>query len=340
MKTLVLALMLVVTVSPALAGDWSFNYLKKLYHKDPETCYKRCETIMNLFPGQESAWFFALKLEVNQVAFTPKVKVKSARMNRAVDYARYFDKNASAELKQLTGWDSVQPWLTAIAVDVMAELDEANLNLNVKQLDERWKKYTGTPLKASTSEKEQRNEVTTTTLTTTSLKTTVTTSNAKAPSANTSKDFSLTGMPKGTENIASGNAKAEKELLVLINKERKRLKMDTLIWNPDLARACRYHAMDMGTQQYFDHNSYDQVNGKLVEVGGTFDRIRKFYSTTFVNSENIAAGNSSAEGTYQQWFNSPGHYANMFNRSSKYVGIGTVSVSGGYGSYWVFCTAQ
>jgi uncharacterized protein YkwD len=148
------------------------------------------------------------------------------------------------------------------------------------------------------------------------------------------------GMPKGTENVPVFDAKGEKELLVMINKERKRLKMDTLIWNADLSRAARYHAMDMGSQDYFDHNSYDRKNGKLVEIGDTFDRIRSFYSATFVNSENIAAGNSTAKGTYDQWYNSPGHYTNMFNKSSKYVGIGMAKVDGGYGYYWVFCTAE
>ena len=117
--------------------------------------------------------------------------------------------------------------------------------------------------------------------------------------------------------------------------------MQPLIWEEDLARAARYHAYDLATQNYFDHNSYDRINGNLIEVGNTFTRIKKFYNETFVNSENIAAGNESAEGTYLQWYNSPGHYKNMFNKKSSKVGIGVFKSSeSSYGYYWVFCTAE
>jgi uncharacterized protein YkwD len=117
--------------------------------------------------------------------------------------------------------------------------------------------------------------------------------------------------------------------------------MDTLVWNDDLARACRYHANDMAAQDYFTHDSQDLVNGKTVSVGDAFERIGKFYSKTFVNSENIAAGSSDAAGTYDQWYNSPGHYDNMFNRSSKKAAIGMAKdPESPWGYYWVFCTAE
>ena len=62
----------------------------------------------------------------------------------------------------------------------------------------------------------------------------------------------------------------EKEILAIINSERKKQGMQELIWEEDLARAARYHAYDLATQKYFDHNSYDRKNGKLIKVGGTF----------------------------------------------------------------------
>ena len=117
--------------------------------------------------------------------------------------------------------------------------------------------------------------------------------------------------------------------------------MNPLEWEEDLAKACRYHAYDLGSQGYFDHNSFDRNKDNLFEVGGTFERIRKFYNDTFVNSENIAAGNEGVEGTFQQWYTSKGHYENMFNSSSKKVGIGVCHIPGStFGYYWVFCTAQ
>jgi uncharacterized protein YkwD len=114
-----------------------------------------------------------------------------------------------------------------------------------------------------------------------------------------------------------------------------------LEWVEDLANAARYHAYDMATQNYFSHDTYDRIDGKLVKVGGTFPRIKRFYSSTFVNTENIAAGSAGADQTYRQWFTSPGHHKNMFNKSATKVGVGLYYYPGStYKYYWVFCTAK
>ena len=149
------------------------------------------------------------------------------------------------------------------------------------------------------------------------------------------------GMPSGDEDINSHSFQKEKEMIRLINIERARKGMEALKWDFNLTRAARYHANDMATQGYFNHNTYDRIDGDLVEIGGTFKRIRKFYDLRFVNSENIAAGSETAADTYYQWFTSKGHYANMFNPVSKYVGVGVAyDASSPYGYYWVFCTAR
>ena len=149
------------------------------------------------------------------------------------------------------------------------------------------------------------------------------------------------GMPVGDEDIGPIDFKAEKEILRLINKARVQKGMEPLEWSFDLSRAARYHAHDMATQRYFDHNTYDRIDGKLVKIGGTFARIRKFYNLRFVNSENIAAGSKLAKDTYHQWYTSKGHYANMFNKKSKYVGLGVAyNPQSPYKYYWVFCTSK
>ncbi len=77
-----------------------------------------------------------------------------------------------------------------------------------------------------------------------------------------------------------------------------------------------------------------------MRVGGSFERIEKFYDETLVNAENIAAGNSSAQATYQQWYTSKGHNENMFNSESRLVGIGLYySPDAPFNYYWVLCTA-
>lgn len=56
-------------------------------------------------------------------------------------------------------------------------------------------------------------------------------------------------------------------------------------------------------------------------------------NTTY--GENIAAGYSTADGTTDQWMNSPGHRANMLDGSYTCVGIGCAHV--GAVTYWVQC---
>jgi len=150
------------------------------------------------------------------------------------------------------------------------------------------------------------------------------------------------GIPNGTEVVISAILiMIAGALLEYINKERETFGMVKLDWEEGMARACRYHAFDLGSQNYFNHSTYDRKNGDLVKVGGTFDRIKKFYSASYVNSENIAAGNSDAYGTYMQWYNSPGHYENMFNPESTKVGIGVAYVKDStFGHYWSIFTAK
>jgi hypothetical protein len=52
--------------------------------------------------------------------------------------------------------------------------------------------------------------------------------------------------------------------------------------------------------------------------------------------ENIAAGNPTADATFVQWMNSPGHNANMLNAGYRQIGIGYCGVPGApYTYYWV-----
>ena len=53
-------------------------------------------------------------------------------------------------------------------------------------------------------------------------------------------------------------------------------------------------------------------------------------------AENIAAGNNSAQATFTQWVNSPGHCSNMMGANSNEVGVGYAIVSASpYTHYWV-----
>ena len=79
-------------------------------------------------------------------------------------------------------------------------------------------------------------------------------------------------------------------------------------------------------------NDKNVVSGNPEFVCKTFDRIKVFASAS---GENIAAGNSTAERTYWQWYHSPGHHRNMFNPKWSRIGVGYVKIEGSpFVHYW------
>ncbi|TAH30213.1 MAG: hypothetical protein EAZ06_04155 [Cytophagales bacterium] len=142
--------------------------------------------------------------------------------------------------------------------------------------------------------------------------------NNNSPNNNNSNNFSFSGCAKGTENIASASESLERQVFNIVNQERKKQGLPAFVWNENLARAARYHAGDMHTDNYFEHDSYDRINGQLVKSCDTFVRISKFGQGF---AENIAVGSTTAESVMKQWMNSPGHKRNILNRN-KSIGVG------------------
>ncbi len=145
-----------------------------------------------------------------------------------------------------------------------------------------------------------------------------------APSSAEEK-LHFTGCPTGEENLPAQNEAFEKRVWEIVNIERAKLGKPAMAWNPKLALAARYHAIDMATDGYFDHDSHDIIDGKKVKVCGTFDRINKF-APGF--GENIAWGNPTPEEAMRSWMNSPGHYANIMSDNPS-IGVGFCN------NYWV-----
>jgi len=154
------------------------------------------------------------------------------------------------------------------------------------------------------------------------------------PNMEVSKFFN--GVPTGKEVVSSSDKDVELEFLKILNKARVENGLNPLKLDYDLCMAARYHSYDMGSQNYTGHATQDRPNNgsKIVEVCGTFERIKK-WKNNYNMGENIAAGSGSAEGVYNQWINSPGHKKNMFNSSWTKIGIGFVKVPGSkYTYYW------
>ena len=123
-------------------------------------------------------------------------------------------------------------------------------------------------------------------------------------------------------------ASFEGELLRLTNLERQKAGLAPLKLSLPLTRAAQLHSTDMARNGYFSHTGQ---NGSSMA-----DRAKATgYKYSYLG-ENIAAGKSTAEGTIRQWMNSPGHRANILNRSFTEIGFGYANdQSSTYKHYWV-----
>ncbi len=335
-------LLILIFLLPFLsqAKDIFFNRLEKLHAKDQKKCLEVSKRYMNWFPDKAAPNYFASIIYQERSTKSRTLQGRYRNVKKAIGYAMKFEEMDDGTLRTEVDWDTYRTDLTRQAFDVVGRLQDAGeerygtlLMASLEKFDDNME------IVVVEDDQEVQDEMRTahfTVLPTTPNNTE--TNERLIVDANSTIEFF--GLPHGNEFIMSSNPNGEQQLLVLINEERERQGMHPLEWDDQLAQACRYHSYDLATQNYFNHDSHDRKNGKLEKVGGTFDRIRRFYSKSFVNSENIAAGNESPEATYEQWFNSPGHYENMFNPTSTKVGLGVFyDPDSPFGYYWTFCTA-
>jgi uncharacterized protein YkwD len=109
--------------------------------------------------------------------------------------------------------------------------------------------------------------------------------------------------------------------LCLLNRQRAHHRMRALRENRRLDRAADNHSRDMARRNYFDHTA----------PGGA-DMVDRIFHVGYVSrhqawalGENIAWGTGSYAtpvSTVRMWMNSPGHRANILNRSFREIGIG------------------
>lgn len=116
------------------------------------------------------------------------------------------------------------------------------------------------------------------------------------------------------------------QVLALVNAARQKAGCASVRLDPRLTAAALGHSRQMADQNFFSHTSPN---------GATFvDRI-KAQGYPRPRSENIAAGNTTAAATVQQWMNSPGHRANILDCRAKDMGLGAASRAGSrFGTYW------
>ncbi len=137
-------------------------------------------------------------------------------------------------------------------------------------------------------------------------------------------------LPANTTPIPSSNEQWEQEVLTMVNQVRKRRGMKPLVLHPELSRVARYHAQDMATDDYFEHDSYDRVNGRKKRICSFTERLNHFSETRWFGwAENIAMGHTSSQSVMAGWMRSKGHRVNILNSDYRYIGIAFIN------GYWV-----
>ena len=305
----------------ASANDILYNRLDKLYDTDKKQCLVVVKRYIKYFQKQAVPFYYATLLYSEKSEKSRNEKGQYLHLRKAIGYAIQFEEIEDEELMHKVEWTNLKGELNSSINLLIDKLSASNDFALSERLSAKQSEFNHEYSNVATAD--------------------ISNNNAIVEVFNTSNSSKLFyGMPTGSEVILSSNKTGEQELLGYINAERKNLGMLPLEWEEGLAKASRYHSYDLGTQNYFNHSTYDRKNGKLVKIGGTFDRIKKFYSKSFVNSENIAAGSEKPYNTYMQWYNSKGHYENMFNPESTKIGIGTYYVEDSpFGYYWSMCTA-
>ena len=107
------------------------------------------------------------------------------------------------------------------------------------------------------------------------------------------------------------------EMLTLVNEERTSLGKSTLTLDKELTDAAMIRAAECAV--LFEHARPDGTSC--------------ITASSKIAGENIAAGNSTASATFDQWKNSSGHYSNMIANGYNSIGIGCFSIGSLY--YWV-----
>ncbi|WP_100399006.1 CAP domain-containing protein [Bacillus sp. FJAT-44742] len=112
------------------------------------------------------------------------------------------------------------------------------------------------------------------------------------------------------------------EVIRLTNQEREQNGLNSLEQHGQLMDAAQAKSEDMAEQNYFSHTS--------PTYGTPFEMIEDFGINYQSASENIAAGQQSAEQVVRNWMESEGHRRNILDANVTHIGIGFEDD----GNYW------
>lgn len=124
---------------------------------------------------------------------------------------------------------------------------------------------------------------------------------------------------------AATQAPAQNQVISLVNRDRANNGLGPVTATPELMAAAQKRAEEIVST--FSHTRPDGRScfTVLSECGVSYSSC----------GENIAAGQNTPEAVETAWMNSPGHRANILRSGYGHIGVGYVTIPGGYGTYWV-----
>jgi uncharacterized protein YkwD len=321
-KTIKLIIVLVLLNSTANASTKLYNKLNSLFNSDKAKCLEVSKQKIKKDTKDPAPYIFALKCELELYSLSDRdmfyesnpdiVKDFSNCTQRMCRYAKNIERLADKEIQCSSGYlvdaEKLCEIIKSVGIGVARCLPnklQSFIN-NCKQINEISPEVSESGYSVGSSHS----------------------SDYGATRYNVDTTFYFNSIANGNEDVPSSSTAQERDFLAILNKARIEKGLNPLKLKYNLCRAARYHSYDMGTQGYFQHDSYDRRSecSGLERVSSCQERLVQF--TGRGGGENIAGGNESAEATYKQWLNSPGHYKNMFSDRYEYIGIGYVKIAG------------
>jgi len=156
---------------------------------------------------------------------------------------------------------------------------------------------------------------------TTNIGTTTSTSTGNTTTSSDVTTVDVQGLAKlPTTYSINVQATAEDKILELMNAKRVEAGLKPLTMDNTLVQVARYKSDHMIQYNYFDH-----VTPQGTKYTDWLQAVGYKYTTA---GENIAYNTYDANELFTQWWNSPGHRANMMNSSYTKVGIGVIQGNG------------
>ncbi len=117
----------------------------------------------------------------------------------------------------------------------------------------------------------------------------------------------------------------ESKIFELVNEERQKRNLNSLVWDDDVASLARNYSKQMAKDNFFDH--FDSSGGTVVERAEK-SKLKKWSKI----GENLFSCDGAGDFNVfavKKWMKSPSHRENILDKDWTTAGIGIAESSGG-----------